>query len=533
MRPYHLLLHCWGERLPMFLSTGSSAQAWQPQQLRAAAAAWALLGSLQLGPSFGLLLPCLVLARVLLTVLGLRLTTQLRTYSCGASFFPAAHSVGIVLWEPCGGLCAGLEMVLRNGFVVRQYHYSDTDPAAQTIALHRIIQLQERFPLQLSQQALGGCFLTMPADITAITAQHLHAAVQQYPGAQWLVVAGWPCQDFSPAGPSRGLTAARSQLFWELVRLIGVLQQLLGEQPPAFILENVPLQHHRDSRISEQDFLQITQAVGQPVVLDAAQVGSYAHRLRNFWTNLCFPEQLSAAMQFIQRQPGREVESILPVHREPMPVARTDRAPQYVCNLPGEPRQAWPTLMSRAGSYAFRPGQPGSVLDCSNPSQPVATEPTAQERELAMGYTAGTTAAHGVTEAQRCSVLGQCMDANALQVLFALAEAIWSLSAQPETSAKQSFISLEPVKQNCQLLDLVSTRLAALSLCRKQPVWQQRQKSKQLCLSGVLGMSGKIQWCCSTCGLVSCHLAAVVALQVAEFCGAASTTALSVTSWSG
>jgi site-specific DNA-cytosine methylase len=347
-------------------------------------------------------------------------------------------------------------MVLRNGFAVRQYYYSDTDLTAQTVAIHRIISLQEQYPHLLPQQALLGCFSAMPADITAITAQHVYAAFQQHPSAQWLVVSGWPCQDFSLAGPSRGLSAARSQLLTELVRLIGVLQQLLPDRPPAYLLENVTLQHHRDSSISQQDFMQITHTIGQPIVLDAAQVGSFAHRLRNFWTNLCFPEQLQAAIQFIQRQPERVVSSILPAHRHPMPVVRTDRSPQYVCNVPGQPRQAWPTIMSRPGSYAFRSGQPGSVIDCSNPMQPHSSEPTAQERELAMGYMAGTTAAFGVTEAERCKVLGQCMDANTLQVLFALSEAIWNLTPRSSAATTRFFVSMEPVKQNCQLLSSIS-----------------------------------------------------------------------------
>eukprot|EP00775_Hariotina_reticulata_P015117 gene15117-biopygen1455 len=394
---------------------------------------------------------------------GVRLTTQLSTHSCGEGFFTAAHSRGIVLWEPCGGLCAGLEMVLRNGFTVNRYLYSDTDLTAQTIALHRIMQLQEQYPLQLQQQALEGCFSAMPEDITDITVQHVHAAVLSQPSAQWFVVAGWPCQDFSLAGPSRGMAEARSRLLTDLVRLIGILQQLLPEQPPGYLLENVPMQYHRNSTIAQQDFHQVTRAIGQPVVLDAAQVGSFAHRLRNFWTNLCFPEQLQAAIQFIQRPPERELSSILAVHRQPMPVARMDRAPQYVCNMPGQARQAWPTIMSRPCSYAFRSGQPGSVIDCSDPARPQETEPTAVERELAMGYAAGTTAAFGVTEAERCRTLGQCMDANALQVLFALTEAIWQSTTQPCATPHQSFVSFEPVKQNCQLLDALSESHQSLS----------------------------------------------------------------------
>lgn len=74
-----------------------------------------------------------------------------------------------------------------------------------------------------------------------------------------------------------------------------------------------------------------------------------------------------------------------------------------------------------------------------------------------MRYAAGTTPAFGVTEAERCRVLGQCMDANTLQVLFALTEAIWRLQQQSKASGAHCFVSLESVKQNCQLLDTIRT----------------------------------------------------------------------------
>jgi len=179
-----------GERLPVFLllvslrRLGVLCSCRQQLQLGSAFAPAPSLPGAVTGPSGDM---------------GIRLTTQLRTVSCGASFFAKANSSGIVLWEPCGGLCAGLEMVLRNGFSVQQYYYFDTDVVAQTVAIDRVIQLQEQYPRQLQQRALSGCFSAMPADITAITVQHLYAAFQRHPDAQWLVVAGWPCQDFSSA----------------------------------------------------------------------------------------------------------------------------------------------------------------------------------------------------------------------------------------------------------------------------------------------------------------------------------------------
>jgi hypothetical protein len=91
---------------------------------------------------------------------------QINTSVCAHTFFPAAHSQGVVLWEPFGGLCAGLEMVLRNGFTVAKYIYSDIDPLAQRVAAHRIRMLSSMYPNQLSEAAIAGYANTLPMDVT-------------------------------------------------------------------------------------------------------------------------------------------------------------------------------------------------------------------------------------------------------------------------------------------------------------------------------------------------------------------------------
>ena len=192
---------------------------------------------------------------------------------------------------------------------------------------------------------------------------------------------------------------------YDVVRIISTLQQLCLH-PPAYILENVAFQLHRNSSISQLDFSTVCSIIGTPLLVDAAQFGSYAHRLRNLWTNLDSTARLQAAISMVQRPPGRQVHQALQPGRVAMPVHRTDQPPQYVCNIAGQPREAMPTLMSKPSSYAFRPGQPGCVIDCSNPMQPVFIEPTADEREVMLGYLPGSTAAEAVIERQRCSVLG-------------------------------------------------------------------------------------------------------------------------------
>jgi DNA (cytosine-5)-methyltransferase 1 len=89
--------------------------------------------------------------------------------------------------------------------------YSEIDPACSEL-------LATRWP---QASPLG--------DITKITEEVLHAL-----GPVDLVTAGWPCQDVSVAGRRAGLAGARSGLWREVVRVLGVLR------PRWFVGENVP-----------------------------------------------------------------------------------------------------------------------------------------------------------------------------------------------------------------------------------------------------------------------------------------------------
>jgi hypothetical protein len=134
--------------------------------------------------------------------------------------------------------------------------------------------------------------------------------------------------------------------------------------------------------------------LGEPIVLDAAQFGSRAHRLRYYWTNLVQRDGLAAVLQAAQRPAGRFVQNLLGPGRQCKPVRKDDAHPFYCCNMAGRPMQALPTLMATIGSYAFRGDGQGTIWD-SNLQR--WTEPTVRERELALGYSERATAALGVS----------------------------------------------------------------------------------------------------------------------------------------
>ncbi|KAK3240387.1 Methyl-CpG-binding domain-containing protein 9 [Cymbomonas tetramitiformis] len=86
------------------------------------------------------------------------------------SLFREAREEGVTCYEPCGGLCAGLEMLLRNGVRVNKYLYQDISPAARAVARARCFALSRRYPELFPASAIK--LEQLPADLEQITVQH-------------------------------------------------------------------------------------------------------------------------------------------------------------------------------------------------------------------------------------------------------------------------------------------------------------------------------------------------------------------------
>jgi hypothetical protein len=159
--------------------------------------------------------------------------------------------------------------------------------------------------------------------------------------------------------------------------------------------------------------------LGPKVVFDAAQVGSRAHRLWAWWTNLEGP--LCCEQRSLPRSdlPGF-LHHVLGRGKQAKPPQTTGTA-SWECvtvEKPGQPVCALNTFVSYGGSYVFSRGG-GGVLRCSNPAGRVTwEEPTAEEPELAMGFPRGFTQAKGQSEATWRDLLGQAMDLDALMWLL-------------------------------------------------------------------------------------------------------------------
>ena len=349
----------------------------------------------------------------------------------GESFWGALDEGGVVVVELFGGMCAGLEACLRNGWKVRRYVYVDKDAQVREVAQFRVATLMAKYPTQLGAEACREAFTFWPQDVCEVKQEHVEAMVQL--GGAVVVWAGFECQDLSPAGAGRGLGGSRSGTFFPLRDLLVALQLGLGGQL-GYVVENsafmVPWQK---AERAEEDYRTLVGVLGEPLELDAAQFGSRAHRLRYYWTNLAGREAMLGALKGVRRAEGLLVQDILDPGRVPRKVNVSDQPPFYPCNVVGQSRRALPTLMATVGSYAFKGSGQGCVFDARLGKW---VEPNPDEREAALGYQVGATAAPGVSELIRHQVTGRCMDGNTVMVLVAVAQALGrkglgSVSSEP------------------------------------------------------------------------------------------------------
>ena len=349
--------------------------------------------------------------------------TLINGISMGKDFWSATRNEGIILMETFAGIATGLEMCIRNGIKVQRYLYCDKDPVAKHVAQHRALLLHEEFPTLLPLEALHHAFHALPDDIHQITPDILSILVKEDGPAHWLYVAGWECQDLSPAGVGRGLAGRHSSTFHACIDVLRNLQLLMPDRLPAYLLENTFMQVPYATPQVQRDFRFLCEALGTPVHFDALQVGSHAHRVRNYWTNLAPSEILQRVFSTVNPElSSLQVQDILEPGRHSAPVHNPSMPPQFPAHPAGYkgPRRALPTLVSTPGSYAFRPGKAGSIYDDLLEAW---TEPLAVERERALGFLPNTTNM-GISEAQRRQLLGRCMDINAVTGLVAIAAQI-------------------------------------------------------------------------------------------------------------
>ena len=179
-----------------------------------------------------------------------------------------------------------LRMVVAAGIVVRVYTYIDRDPVSRKIARHVLLQLQLQYPKLILQSAIESFDrVYMPKNISLIGPAALTNLVAQY-GPVDILGESWECQSGSRVGRCRGVEDPRFIFFFDLVRIINFFQKH-QESPMVYLRENTyPGEDiHLNPHVKKAQQL-VEAFLGPSVRLDSADMGSAAHRVRMYWTNM-------------------------------------------------------------------------------------------------------------------------------------------------------------------------------------------------------------------------------------------------------
>jgi hypothetical protein len=203
---------------------------------------------------------------------------------------------GITFLELFGGIGIGLKTLLHLGMVVWKYFYIDIDPIIRQVAASRMMELIARFPQQFATTAWKANFTFLPFDIQLILKKHMELL-----GPMDLTILGWECQGFSMTRFGEGLSDTKSGLFTDMVQLITWVQSIyltLG-----YVIENTPFQLDQREKVQEH-YMLVKHYLGEPFLFNAAQCGSYVHRLCNWWINLAPFLVLQLALKYTIKDPN-------------------------------------------------------------------------------------------------------------------------------------------------------------------------------------------------------------------------------------
>jgi site-specific DNA-cytosine methylase len=154
--------------------------------------------------------------------------------------------------------------------VVWKYFYVHIDPIARQMAASRMMDFTARFPQQFATTTWKANFTFLPSNIQLIQKKHMELL-----GPMDFIILGWEGQGFSMARFGKGLNDTRSNIFTDIIRLIIWVQSIFPML--GYVIENTPF--HLDQREKVQKhYTSVKHYLGKPLLFNAAQCGSYAHR---------------------------------------------------------------------------------------------------------------------------------------------------------------------------------------------------------------------------------------------------------------
>ena len=308
-----------------------------------------------------------------------------------------AQRDGLHVLELFGGVGLGvLRTTLSARHVIRCYTYVDHDPISRRIAKKVLQHLQQQYPDQLPLSATLAFEKRLPQSVQCISNLLLGNLVTRH-GPVDLLGGSWDCQSVSRAGKQQGAEDPRFKYFFNLVSIINFLQREQAS-PLIYLLENTyPGERCTAALQKAADLVQ--SFLGAPILLDAADLGAAAHRVRLFWSNFLQPALFQASLP-TSLLPFPSLDAILKPFHIPTKPSHTDQYPFATHNKLGWERICMPTVVSYLRSNAYRPksnGSPGEG-EVFNIHTDTWEEPDVEEKEALLGFQRGETAAPGITD---------------------------------------------------------------------------------------------------------------------------------------
>ncbi|GLC50020.1 hypothetical protein PLESTB_000333700 [Pleodorina starrii] len=355
--------------------------------------------------------------------------------AAAAQWYDQAMREGVVVYEPLGGLASGLEACLRSGVPVRSYLYSDVSEQARGLALRRFQQLSDRHGDLFPSTAWGSALIGLPQDVTKVTAAELRAAIPD--SLPVLIIAYWEPDDVrAQQAVLRIVSSAQSALGAERVRFCCGAAVRVGPAPPQE-------QPRSDSLVCE--------AWGNPVLVDAARLGSGVHQLYRTWSNLTDMELLRETLSVATRPAGPSVQQRLLPGRA-APVAQQQlRPPFYASEAQGQPVNA---VMHAAVSADSTGAAPSAACPVRDGASSVYTSLKLEESEVLLGFLQGSTESPRVSDQQRRALLASATDVCYLSSVIVVGKvlAAEATSALPAHIAAVNVSAQQPGASFCSAL---------------------------------------------------------------------------------
>ena len=289
----------------------------------------------------------------------------------------------------------------------------------------------------------------LPPNILDVTIADVERAGCLY-AEQLIVTVASPCLHRSaatvcsdrPRGVEDAMLANLLPRAIALVAGINAMRTARDLAPALVFTENVPVEPDAPIAV-KQDEAAAVELTGSPFFFDATRAGSCASRVRR-WTVSSIPSAILQPVfdNFVCDRGARTLQAILDPGRMVAPVEFDDNNTagyRFPVNFACQPRQAVDTLVSKPWSHSFngwRAMRKGNLVSGPPVSADVRLEgdgrrqwkdhcipPTyhelnADERERAMGFSTGATAAPGASERLRRQVLGQAWDLNQFRAIL-------------------------------------------------------------------------------------------------------------------